>query len=139
MKDIASVVLVIAAGLAVAAFAVYAAGDKSVLVPPPDATAENFVRELGMGRYDVVLHHLSDDVRRQVGASELRASFEPLRALTGRPDQVVTHRPATYGDHARVLTLYQGRRATAALYVDLVRQHGMWKIATWPLDIVQRP
>ena len=139
MKDAALVILVILGGLAVVAMAVFAGGDRSLFVAPPDATAESFVRELGMERYELAANYLSDDLRRQVPASKLRSTFEPLRRDIGRPDQIETQTSSMTGDHARVFATFEGRRRTATMYVDLVRERGLWRIANWPLDMVQRP
>ena len=37
---------------------------------------------------------------------------------------------------ARVLATLEGRHATASMYVDFRREHGQWKVAKWPLDVV---
>ena len=138
MKDVGIVVFVALVGLVVVAIAVFAGGDRSVLVAPPDATAESFVRELGMERYDLAHRFLGSDLQKQVSPAKLRQAFEPLRAGIGRPDQVETTASWKNGHEARVLATYEGRRGSAALYVDLVREHGLWKIGRWPLDLVTR-
>ena len=138
MRDIAIVTLVIAIGLAVVAMAVFAGGDRSVFVAPPDAVAESFVRELGMTRYELARHFLASDVEKQTAVSELRAAFEPLRRHTGRPDQVETQIAMMSDDRARVLATLQGRQATASMYVDLRREQGQWKVAKWPVDVVAK-
>ena len=139
MRDLGQVAVVIAAALAIVAMSVFAMHDTSVLVPPPDAVAETFVRELGMSRYVLARHYLARDVKEHTSVEEMRSSFERVREATGRPDQVVTAPSSTDDDHARVLARLEGRRSTAAMYVDLIREHGMWKVAAWPLDFVQRP
>jgi hypothetical protein len=139
VKDAAIVLLVALVAMVVVATAVFAGGDRTVLVAPPDATAEGFVRQLGMKRYELAVHFLSDDLQRHASPTKLRETFEPLRVDIGKPDQVETKTSWTDGDHARVLATYEGRQGDAALYVDLVREHGLWKIATWPLEVVQRP
>lgn len=138
MRDIGIVAVIVLAGLAVVAAAVFAGGDRSVLVPPPDAVTEAFVRELAMERYEPAQRYLSSDVQRQISPSALAASFEPLRARTGRPDQVITREVFRRGDRARVFATLEGREATASMYVDLVRERRLWKIGGWPLDLVAR-
>lgn len=139
MKDVGYVAIVIAAGLAVVAVSVFAGHDRSVLVAPPDAVSEAFVRELGMARYELARNYLARDVKAKTFEADLRATFEPLRQQTGRPDQVETRTSSMNGDSARVLAVFEGRQSTAAMYVDLIREHGVWKVATWPLDIIRRP
>jgi hypothetical protein len=139
MRDIGSVIAVIAAALAIVAVSVFGLHDTSVLVSPPDVVAETFVRELGMSRYELARHYLARDVKAHTSVDDMRSSFEPVRQATGRPDQVETAPPPDAGDRARVLATLEGRRSTAAMYVDLIREAGVWKVATWPLDIVQRP
>jgi hypothetical protein len=138
MKDAGLIALVTLAALGFVAAAVFGLEDRSVLSPPPDAVAESFVRELGMARYELAHHYLSKDVRQHVSASDLRASFQPLQAHTGPPDQVITHPSSENGNQARVLATLEGRRETASMYVDLVRERGLWKVATWPLDVVAK-
>lgn len=133
MKDMGLVALVTAAGLAFVAAAVFAGRDTSVLVPPPDAVAETFVRALAMERYELARQHLARGVERETSASELRAAFDPLRAHTGKPDQVTADTSSATGTHARVLATLEGRRGNAAMYVDLVRERGLWKVAAWRL------
>lgn len=139
MKSIASILLVIAVALGVIAVSVFGGHDTSVLVAPPDAVAETFVRELGMARYELARNYLARNVKEHVSAEEMRANFEPLRQGTGKPDQVVTSISSRTAERARALATLEGRTATAAMYVDLIREAGVWKVAAWPLDIVQRP
>ena len=139
MKTIGSILLVIALALGLIAISVFAGHDTSVLVAPPDAVAETFVRELGMARYELARNYLARNVKEHVSVEEMRANFEPLRQGTGKPDQVVTSISSRTDARARALATLEGRTATAAMYVDLIREAGVWKVATWPLDIVQRP
>jgi hypothetical protein len=138
MKDVGLVALVVAVGLAVVAGAAFGLHDPSVLVAPPEAVSESFVRELAMQRYELAHHYLEKRLQRRTSAASLRASFEPLQGRTGRPDQVVTETVMADGDRARVLARVEGRRSTASMYVDLVREHGLWRIAVWPLDVIAR-
>jgi len=138
MKDIATLALVIAIGMAVVATAVFAGRDTSVFVPPPDAVAEAFVRELGMARYELARRFLTNDLEQQMSADDLRGGFEQLRQHTGKPDQVVTTPSMMTDDTARVLARLEGRQSTATMYVDLRREHGEWKVINWPLDVVAK-
>ena len=139
VKTLLSVVLVIAAALAVIAVSVFAGHDRSVLVAPPDAVSEGFVRQLAMDRYDLAHRFLARDLKAHASVSDLRRGFEPLRRATGKPDQVEATAPSISGERARVLVTLEGRQATASMYVDLIREQGVWKITTWPLDVVQKP
>jgi hypothetical protein len=139
MRDLGYIVAVIAAALAIVAVSVFAGHDTSVLVPPPDAVTETFVRDLGMERYELAHRYLARDVKAHTSADDLRTTFEPLRQAAGKPDQIVTTTSSTSGDRARVLATYDGRHAIASMYVDLSRERGVWKVAAWPVDVVQRP
>jgi hypothetical protein len=139
MKAIGSILVVMAVALVVIALSVFAGHDTSVLVAPADAVAETFVRELGMARYGLARNYLARNVKEQVSAEQMRADVEPLRQGTGKPDQVVTSLSSRTDERARVLATIEGRTGNAALYVDLIREAGVWKVAAWPLDIVQRP
>jgi Zn-dependent alcohol dehydrogenase len=138
MKDIGIVPLVVTIGLAVVASAVFAGGDRSILVAPAEAVAESFVRQLGMARYELARHFLASDVENRTSSEDLRGTFEPLRQHTGKPDQVETAISMTGDTTARVLVTLEGRRSTASMYIDLRREHGEWKVAKWPLDVVAR-
>ena len=139
MKDVAPVWLVTLMGFGVVATTVFGGGDRSVFVAPPDSVAEGFVRQLGMERYDLAHRFLVSNLQKQVSSATLGEAFEALREAIGRPDQVETTVSWTNGQAARVQAAYDGRRGKAALYVDLVREHGLWKIGSWPIDVVQRP
>ena len=130
--------LVAALGLAIVGTAVFGAGDRSMFVAPPDTVAEGFIRQLGMERYALAEKFLTTDLQSDLSPATLRETFEPLRAHIGRPDQVETKTSWVKRDEARVLATYEGRHGDAAMYVDLVREHGLWKVAHWPLDVVER-
>lgn len=138
MRDLGVVGLVVALALGLVGLVVFAGGDRSVLVPPPEAAAETVVRALGMGRYELVAHYFAAGVQKRISPEDIEAAFEPVRARTGRPEQVITREAFRDGRHARVLATLQGRRGTAAMYVDLVREEGLWKVAVWPFDVVAR-
>lgn len=136
MKDIGIVAFVIAIGLAAVAAAVYAGRDRSVLIAPPEAVAESFVRELAMARYELARRYLATGVKQHTSAEDLRRSFESLGQHTGKPDQIFTETAIMTDDEARVLATLEGRQATASMYVDLRIEKGEWKVAKWPLDVV---
>ena len=57
-----------------------AGGYDRFLVPPPEAAAENFVRQITTGRYDIARHALADATAAVETPLTLRSRFAPLFA-----------------------------------------------------------
>ena len=96
VKDAALVILVTLGGLAVVAMAVFAGGDRSLLVAPPDATTESFVRELFLGQAHRCLEAIRfRDERRPTGGRE---SIIPAALVV----EIGVGPPIRFGDEARI-------------------------------------
>jgi hypothetical protein len=129
MKAPWHMLLAIALVLGFVAGVVYGLGDRTVLVPPPEATVENFVRKLEPSRCGMAMDHLSDALSRRIGPSELCRLSRALTRQMGLILDVSGELVRMTGDHAQadaVLKLPHGR--TARFRLGLHREHGLWRI-----------
>jgi hypothetical protein len=108
---------------------VFGLDDRTVLVPPPEAVVESFVRKLEMGRYELATDHLSEAAKQQIDAATLQRLTEALKQKTG-PIQDVSGEPGTMNhDQAQAsATLELPDQRTAHLRFSLKREHGLWRI-----------
>jgi hypothetical protein len=135
VKDLVKTLGLIAAALALVAVAVFGGGDRQLLVPPPDSSAESFVRQLTTGRYDLATKYLASDLRRTVGEKDLRSRYEPLRTALGPINQV--------GAEIEFIGLERaGARASIAadngrvwMPMRFTRELGLWVVSDLPEPI----
>jgi hypothetical protein len=129
MKALLQMPLALLVTLGLIAGAIYGLGDRSVLVPPPEAVVEGFVRKLETGRYSVALDHLSEAQRQRNDAERLRRLSEELRQRTG-PIYDVRGEAGPMneyrGEATAVLNLKHER--SAELKFGLRFEHGLWRI-----------
>ena len=129
MKALGAVLLVAGTALAVSAAAVLALGDRSVLVPPPEAKVESFVRQLVTGRFERAMPHLSANARPRARPESLEAGFHALEARIGRVRDVTGRPLAVRGDTAWAEAVLEAERASRLpLAFRLVREHGVWAV-----------
>jgi hypothetical protein len=128
VKAVAAVLGVAAVSLALVAWAVFVLGDRTVLVPPPEAVAEGFMRQLQTRRFEQARSYLARPAVRS--AEDLRARLEALERAVGRI-QDVRGRRGTVGslDASSVADLTTADRARAEVAFSLRREHGEWRIA----------
>jgi hypothetical protein len=126
MKTIAQLLAVLALAMAVVAAWVFGAGDRQTFVPPPDAVAEGFVRQLASRRYDRVDSYLSRSHR--ITAAELRWRCDPLWRYSGQVNHVDAELVARDAERARAVARVSGDVAEARFVVELTREHGLWKV-----------
>jgi hypothetical protein len=132
MRDLLPACAVIASALLLVAAAVFGAGDRAMLVPPPDAVAESFVRELVTGRYDLATKYLESAVRRRLGADGLRRRYEPMRRSLGKIDQVEADMEFIDGERAGARARVEGDAGTAAMAMRFGREYGLWVVSDLP-------
>lgn len=81
MKEAAALAVVTAAVLGLVGLSISVFGDRETLVSPPEAVAEDFVRALAMGRYDVALRYV--DPHAGISRDEIRGWSDALRSRAG--------------------------------------------------------
>lgn len=104
-------------------------GDRQVFTSPPEAVAEQFMRKLATGRYEVAMDQLSGELRRKVRPDDLKAAAQRLKERVGQIQDVRGEPGLMRGDEAEaaaVLTLQQGKETP--LRFRLTRSQGAWAI-----------
>ena len=133
MKDLLPLVLVSAVALGVVAAAVGLAHDTTTLVSPPESVAEQFVRKLARGRYDVARQHLVQDSPSM--RERTRTTSDMLRARAGAIAQVAGKPSVIEGDTATATVVVTTARAgEIVLEFALVRHTGSWRITSFELE-----
>ena len=127
MKAIVQLLATMMLAMMVIAVWVFAAGDRQMLVPPPDAVGEGFLRQLTARRYDRVDSYLSH-ARQEWSAAALRRQFDSLWRYTGPVNQVDAELVSIDGDRARAVATAHGDLADARVLVELIRERGVWKV-----------
>ena len=114
------------------------AGDRTVLVPPPHARAQNFMHALATRRAELVLKDLAPPVRTQVSAVSLQARFDALV----RPIGGVTHVEAAtivYDDRFATVRveLLGGEGRTPPFEMRFAWMHGEWFVQALPEGLAE--
>ena len=136
MRELLSVLGATAAAMLFIGIVVFGARDRATLVPPPEAVAESFAREVSARRFDLAMNYLSEGTRQKASPAELAAGFERLLAVAGKVNQVDAEGRWTSADRAAARANIKGDRQTIAFDVSLVRELGLWKIDRLP-DLVR--
>jgi hypothetical protein len=119
-------------GLIVLAIAIQA-GDRSVLVPPPDARLEAFVRQLMARRADMTGRYLAEAVASRVDSRRLQLSYDRVEAGLGGSTGVETQLLRGDAEAAEVRAEIVGpRKARATLEFGLIWERGDWRIIRLP-------
>ena len=134
MKDVFLLLGVIAVALAITAAAVFGLGDRETLVPPPEAVAESFTREIAERRYDLALEFLSDERRKDHDASTLRAQYEPILQRVGVMNQVSAETDWMDLHTASATSTVNAKLGSVTLQLGFVRERGLWRIDGLPRD-----
>ena len=130
--------IVIVVGLVVAA-AASISGDRSIMVPPPDARAEAFVRELATHRYKLARRYVAADMRRHISAEMLQQAFGRVTAQIGTVQDVQAQ--LLWSDRSHALARAEVRGTSGVrlpLQFGLVWEHGRWAINELP-SLLQVP
>lgn len=120
MTRLLAVVVALAALLGASALAVHTLGDRELVVPPPDAVAEAFVREVVTGRYARAQEYLIEPRPED----ELRA----LRQQLGEPTEVEAETIARDQQQALAIVRVSDAKRSEAVAFSLTFQEE-WKIA----------
>lgn len=130
MKDVLLVVACTALALAFVAASVVIGHDTRTFVAAPEAVAEQFVRKLAAGRYDVARAQTSDGSRST--RDRIRSASARLRARAGAIDQVTGMAGWTGTDTARASVVLSTERAgEITMEFGLVRRSGSWRVEHW--------
>jgi len=129
VKQIALIFVSVAAALALAGGVVLLGGDRSTLVPPPDAAAEQFVRQLATHRFDRAVPLLSGRLKHEIDAGRLAAlvrAFEAQRgAITFAEGE---ERSRTRRDAVAEVHVETDRGESQTFNLGLTSEYGEWKI-----------
>jgi hypothetical protein len=122
--DVLGIVL---CGLVVCGLAVWG-GDTAILVPPPEAVAEGFVRQVVAGRYEGATALLSAEAAAEVDHDRLERLRRNLEADTGVVVGVTARPDRVDPDHARATALVHGRDGLVPVWLSMSLQKGLWRI-----------
>ena len=132
MKVVTTVAIVVAVWLA-GVWGVVAGGyDRGFLVPPPEAAAESFARQITTGRNELALHALATSVAPVENPETLRMRFAPLFAATGKVNRVEAEQLSMFQDHARARVEIVGDDGHVTFELGLIRESHLWKVETLP-------
>jgi hypothetical protein len=126
MRELSALVGVSALALLLVAAVVVAGHDTTVLVSPPEAVAEQFMRKVAERRYDMALEQLETGNRGMLPV--VRALGATLQERAGAIDQVEGDSSTIAGDAATATVTVSGNRGDVKWLFDLVRRTGEWKI-----------
>jgi hypothetical protein len=127
MRPVIRIALVGAIALGVIAAAVLAAGDRQIFVSPPEAVAEDFVRALAGGRYDVAMAYVEPSAGITTGQIQERS--DTLRRIAGAVSSVDVAGVWIQGDTAGAVAAIDTRDAgTLTERLALAWTPGGWRI-----------
>ena len=132
MRETASMLAVLVGALAVIGVAVFAGGDRSLFVPVPESTAENFTREITARRFDLALKHLATDRQRAETPQTIANRFDPMLRAVGEVNRVDAKAQWMMGDRASASATVEGDLGVRSFDVSFVRERGLWKIDGLP-------
>ena len=123
MVRLLSVVAAIALLIGISALAVERFDDRETFVPPPDAVAEGFVRELLAKRWARARPYLTEPL----GDEELRAMQEALEARVGEPTEIEAKTISHDDRNALANVRLSSKQGSEAIAYEL-RFEAEWKI-----------
>jgi hypothetical protein len=130
VKNLIYISLTIAAALALIAGVVFGLGDTTVLVPPPEAMVEGFMRELVTKRYERTMPYLSQELRAEVRPETLKEVTDRLRQRAGEIRDVRGEKGWIQGDRAEASARLKTELLDCpSLKFILSRQDGIWLIS----------
>jgi hypothetical protein len=129
VREVSLTLATLAVALAVVAAAVHVGYDRSTLVPPADAVTESFARQIATGRFDLAMNFLAAETRRRESPQTRAARFAAIDPEAGKVDDVQADLQWMQQDHARARAEVTLRGRTTSFDVQLVREHGLWRVA----------
>ena len=129
MRALANALAITAAALALCAAAVFGGGDRRILVSPPEAIAEDFLRAVWMKRYPQAAKYLSETARAKVGERDLAAVRARLDEAVGGIEDVRGEEGWIAGDAAEAGAEIRGRARSLTVSLPMGREKGEWRVA----------
>ena len=130
MSDLVKVLTATLLALGVLAVIVIGGQDSTYFVPPPEAVAESFTREIASRRYDRAMQ--SVDPASGITEINARLGGEELHARAGAVDNVEGDPGTISGDRATASAVLLTEKAGRVRYIfRLARRGHTWKIVGW--------
>lgn len=130
MKAPLWVALMVASSLLFLYGVVFGLGDRQVMVAPPEAVTEGFMRSLAAHRYPQALPFLSDDLQKRTPPGDLKAFTRRIEEEHGPIEDVSGEPGWMKGDRAGAYAVLQTQRANdVKLDFQLERSEGAWSIS----------
>jgi hypothetical protein len=130
MLDLAKSLISTAVALGFVFVVLVTGGDRTVLVPPPEAVAEQFTRQIATKRYDRASHYV--DKASGITEINIRLAGEALHATAGAVDAVEGEPGRINGDRATASAVLMTAKAGRVRYMfQLARVQQLWKIVEW--------
>ena len=109
-----------------------ATGDSGVLVPPPEVTAEGFLRAIETGRFSQALPYLHEELRKRMGEDDVRELLMALEREHGKIEDVRGDSSSVRGDEAEAEVSIRTARGEGRVRLQLLREKHLWKISKLP-------
>lgn len=119
---------VVVAAIALSGAVVHGLEDRRTLVAPPDAVAEDFVRQVITHRSRQALPLLAEEVRSAVGPELLNDYRRRIERELGRVGNVSVELERISADHAEASAILEGARGTRRIELRLVWKDDQWLI-----------
>ncbi len=120
---LACAVLVLVGGVAAGSF-----GDRSLFVPPPDAVAEAFVREVQTERFSRAQSYLAD--HSSLSEEDLRRLAQTIEEHLGNVGAVEAATRAQTREQATAAVTLHSARGEKTVAFDLRWENGAWRIVS---------
>ena len=127
MKELISVLVAMALVIAGSAFAVEHFEDRETFIPPPDAVAEGFVREVLMKRWDRARPYLAEP--ESMSNDDLEALEKQWESRAGDPWVIESETISRTNDEALATVRMQSEKGSEAVSFAMVFDRE-WKIVT---------
>jgi hypothetical protein len=130
-----AVTLAAAGTIVLLAGAVFWAGDRETVVPPPEAVGEQLLRQLHAHREVRTQQLLAESVRSEWPPQRLRDWWYKIEQQVGDIRQITGDRNTIDGDRAVAWVDVEGRRSSSVVEMQMHRQQGLWVVAQFPPKI----
>jgi hypothetical protein len=134
VKPILGTLLVLAGLIALLAGLVRGLDVAEPLVPDPESVSNSFVGALSAGRYEIARQELSDDLKSQISAGDLRELDEEMQQQFGAYRPVPGGEPQKNGDQAIYevqVDTESGKRLQPVFELERDPRTGLWQITSF--------